>query len=158
MEEIQAQKDRTATGVLGIFKLKMQESLKANKVSEDLELSLEELDKNRPVRTFREEAKQKADEEIRQVADSQANLFKLSLNKDKWYYKEMTDVDVIAEAHSVEEVSTVKNSLTSRVEHDINIPEDPKGILKGSNNNKEKPIKVQNINFSDEGANEKKPK
>lgn len=125
--------------------MKVNESKKANTISEDLELSLEELAKNRPIKTVREEAKAKAEEEIKQVVENQNDLFKLSLNKDKPHFKEIEKVDIIAEANSSEEVSTLKNSLTGRAESDSN---EKKGILKKGHSGKPKALKSQNINFS----------
>lgn len=109
-----------------------------------MELSLEELAKSRPVKTPREEAKLKADKEVKNITDNQANLFKLSLNKEKWYYKEMDDVDVIAEANSTDERSTVKNSLTGNKLDSFEAIADDK---KQKSSLKNKSLKSQNINI-----------
>ena len=144
-EEIKDKKDKSANKVLNILKIKMDETKRANSLSDDIELSLEELSKNRPIKTQRETAKQKAEHEIQKISDSQANLFKLCLNKEKWYYKEMEGVDVIAEANSVEENSTAKNSLTNKLDINEIITQD---LNKASEKENKLALKTQNISFS----------
>ena len=61
-----------------------------------------------------EEYKKKERDVIQKLKDDQANLFKESLNKTKPYYKDIEKFDVIAEANSNEEVSTVRQSLIGK--------------------------------------------
>jgi hypothetical protein len=123
----------------------MEDTKRSNSISEELDLSEIKKVKKSP----REEAKEKAENEFKKQKDEQANLFKQSLNKEKSFFKEMENFEVIAEANSTDELSTVKQSLISGK----NLEGEPKGKIESLIVDKQKSdekIKNSDINFGND--------
>ena len=113
-------------GVLSLIKSKVEDTKNATKISKiiwnwyninigkSLNMDNDDEPEISKVPDRAEEYKKKERDVIQKLKDDQANLFKESLNKTKPYYKDIEKFDVIAEANSNEEVSTVRQSLIGK--------------------------------------------